>query len=130
MTQSPSLSNLVAQSPNESIGNRGVERAGPESILPLLISQLREQVTRPDDVVRRNSLEQLLMPAVIVELDRTVRDVRNKGLTLKDVDIAATPCKAAGFPKRRPEIAYHVPMLWTVAGLLHFIECVVLVFQI
>ena len=120
----------VAAPSDEAVRNRRFVAAGAKRIAPLLVAQLSEPFTRPRHVTWGNVLEQLLVPAVIVELDETVLHAGDERLALEDVGVAALPRQTSGLTERRAEIADHIPAVHRSTLVLQLVERVVLVFEI
>ena len=59
---------------------------------------------------RRNALEQLLMPAVIVELDDAVLHTGDERLALEDVRVSTPRSQRPGLAERGAEIADDIPL--------------------
>jgi hypothetical protein len=103
------LGHLLAQPSDEPIGDRRLVAARVKRIAPLALAEPAEPLARPRHILRRNLLQQLLMPAVIVELDEAARDALDERFALEDLGIAALgarrPVSPSAVPRSRT--TYH-----------------------
>src|SRR5262249_49849412 len=107
-----------------------VVAACAERVTPLSVAQLSEHLAGPPDVVGRNAPEQLLMPAVIVELDETVLHAGDERFMLEHVDVSALRREPARLAQSRAQISNDVPSLGAFTWFFERIERVVLVLHI
>src|SRR5712692_9983335 len=91
------LGHLGQQSSNESVGHRRLIAAGAERVGPLARTEARQQIAGPLHLFRRDApLDELLMPAAVIELDETILHAGDEGLPLEDVRVATFGLEPSG----------------------------------
>ena len=101
---------LCLESADKSIGHGRIESAGAKRVPPLRVGQLRQMLTGPPHIVRRDPFgEQLLMPSVIVELHQAVADARDEAETIEQIGIALAGIELRGLAERAADVADDIP---------------------
>src|SRR6185295_15334669 len=88
-------------------------------------------LARPPHIVWRDAFgDELLMPAVVVELDQAVVDALDEAKTIEEIRVALAGIELRRLAERAADVADDIPPRRTVARRHHFVDGVVRVLEI